>query len=121
MTRLTKIRPLLFASLLAIPLTGVALAPGARAGEEPDMLVLRVENGHFEPTGLVVKAKTPIRLKVVNQDEDAIEFESFDLNRERVVAPGQEVVVYLPALDPGTYEFFDDFHRDAGTGTIQAR
>jgi hypothetical protein len=29
--------------------------------------------------------------------------------------------VYLPALDPGTYPFFDDFHHDAGQGMITAQ
>lgn len=117
-------RTWLLAPLLALTLarlTGFGLATLARADDEAATPVLRVENGRFEPTELVVQANTPIRLKVVNAGKDAIEFESFDLNRERVVAPGQEIVVYLPALEPGTYKFFDDFHRDAGRGAIQAR
>jgi hypothetical protein len=57
----------------------------------------------------------------VNQKTEAVEFESFELNRERVIQPGQEVTVYLPALAPGTYRFFDDFHKDTGEGTITAR
>ena len=48
----------------------------------------------------------------MNQGSSAIEFESFELNRERVVQPGQTIIVKLPKLDPGQYHFFDDFHRE---------
>jgi hypothetical protein len=119
-----KSRSPLLAALLAAAVAGtgtLALAISAGADDEPAMPVLRIQDGRFEPATLVVEARTAFRLKVVNVGKDAAEFESFELNRERVVAPGQEVVVHLPALEPGSYRVFDDFHRDAGQGTIQAR
>lgn len=119
-----KTRSALLAALLALAVAApgvLGLATSARAGDEPAIPVLRVDNGRFEPATLVVKAKTALRLRVMNAGKEAIEFESFELNRERVVAPGQEIVVYLPALEPGSYKVFDDFHRGAGEGTIQAR
>ena len=112
------------ASRLSAAVLGIVVALGlgtvARADED-SMPVLRFQDGRFDPAELVVKAKTPFRLRVVNANPYAIEFESFELNRERVVQLGSEVVVYLPALDPGTYRFFDDFHHDAGNGTITAK
>jgi hypothetical protein len=107
------------ASLLAI-LAVLAFGPIVRADDEAPPMV-RFHDGRFEPDELVVKAKTPFRLRVVNATQAAIEFESFELNRERVVLPGAEIVVYLPALDPGSYKFFDDFHQGAGEGTITAK
>ena len=107
------------ALLLAI-LAVLAFGTMVRADDEA-MPVLRYHDGRFEPDELVVKAKTPFRLRVVNAAREAIEFESFELNRERVVLPGAEIVVYLPALDPGSYKFFDDFHHGAGEGTIIAK
>ena len=101
-------------------LAALAFGPIVRA-EDETLPVVRFHDGRFEPDELVVKAKTPFRLRVVNATQDAIEFESFELNRERVVLPGAEIVVYLPALDPGSYKFFDDFHHGAGEGTITAR
>jgi Cupredoxin-like domain len=101
-------------------LATLALGPIGRAEEEA-LPVLRFHDGTFEPGELVVKAKAPFRLRVVNETQEAIEFESFELNRERVVLPGAEIVVYLPALDPGSYKFFDDFHQGAGEGTITAK
>jgi cupredoxin-like protein len=68
-----------------------------------------------------VPAGQPLQLKVVNSGTSAIEFESFELNRERVVKPGASITVYLPSLNPGTYKFFDDLHHDAGNGTLTAK
>jgi plastocyanin len=83
---------------------------------------LTYRNGHFEPAALSVPAGVRVKLKVTNASDSAIEFESFELNRERVVPPGGTITVYLPSLGPGAYHFFDDFHREAGgQGTITAR
>jgi hypothetical protein len=38
------------------------------------------------------------------------EFESSSLHREKIVNPGSQIAVFVGPLDPGSYEFFDDFH-----------
>jgi plastocyanin len=73
-------------------------------------LPLAVHDGGFEPAQVKTPSGAKIRLEVTNQTASAIEFESFELNRERVIQPGQKVAVYLSGLAPGRYEFFDDFH-----------
>jgi hypothetical protein len=103
-------------AFVGLLLSGLAV----RAGEEPAP-VLRFDGHSFSPRELVVPAGSRLRLRIVNAGSDAIEFESLALNRERVVPPGEEVVLYLPALDRGAYRFVDDFHREAGEGTITAR
>ena len=60
-------------------------------------------------------------IKVVNGSTETIEFESFKLNREKAVTPGETIIVHLPALSPGTYDFYDDFHQDVPEGTIVAK
>jgi hypothetical protein len=114
-----RLRAVILAWLLAaaIPFVLPARAPA----EEDALPIIRFEEGRFDPGDLVVKAQTPFRLRVRNTTKEVVEFESFELNRERVVQPGQEIVVYLPALDPGTYPYFDDFHHAMGQGTITAR
>jgi Cupredoxin-like domain len=59
--------------------------------------------------------------KVINASKEAIEFESFTLNREKVVTPGETIIVHLPALRPGSYDFYDDFHQDVPEGSIVAK
>ncbi|HYR95817.1 MAG TPA: cupredoxin domain-containing protein [Candidatus Binatus sp.] len=85
-----------------------ALAGGAHAEEMT--VPLAVHDGGFEPARIKTASGAKIRLEVTNRTSSAIEFESFELNRERVIQPGQKVAVYLSGLSAGQYEFFDDFH-----------
>lgn len=81
-----------------------------------------VFEGHrFVPPNVAVPAGVAFTVRVANHDKAAIEFESFKLNREKVVEPGKSIVVRLPALKPGTYDFFDDFHDDVTPGVIVAK
>jgi hypothetical protein len=86
-----------------------------------DASEIHFRNGRFEPAQLVVPANTPFRVQVTNSDTAAIEFESFELHRERVVRPGQTITVLMAPVAPGTYKFFDDFHHDAAAGAILAK
>jgi plastocyanin len=99
-----------------------AVALGARTVWGDDAIPeIKLQNGRFEPAQLVVPAGTAFKVRVTNADQAAIEFESFELHRERVVQPGETITVYIPALAPGTYKFLDDFHRDTPEGAIVAR
>jgi len=82
---------------------------------------IRFENHRFAPQTLTVAANTPLEIRVVNLSRERIEFESFKLNREKVVEPGATVTVKLPALRAGAYDFFDDFHQDVPEGAIVAK
>ena len=84
-------------------------------------LVIRFENHRFSPQSLVVPANRPLQLRVVNLSNERIEFESFSLNREKVVEPSKSVTLNLPALRPGNYDFVDDFHDDVPAGVIAAK
>ena len=79
---------------------------------------LRFEHGNFAPAQLVVQANKPFKVKVTNGSDTAIEFESFELHRERVVPPGETITVHMPSLAPGSYQFFDDFHHEVPKGLI---
>ena len=82
---------------------------------------IKLEHGRFAPAQLVVPANTPFKVRVTNADGAAIEFESFELRRERVVQPGETITVFMPSLSPGTYEFVDDFHSSTPAGAIVAQ
>jgi plastocyanin len=78
---------------------------------------LTIRNHHFEPSTLTIKAGVKVRLTVHNAGNAPAEFESSELNREKVIAPGGTVTIYVGPLEPGTYPFFDDFDQ-ANRGQI---
>jgi heme/copper-type cytochrome/quinol oxidase subunit 2 len=98
----------------------VVMVGGAAVRADDAMPKITMKDGRFDPPELVVPADTAVQLQVTNADQAAIEFESFELHRERVIQPGQTITVYLPGLKAGRYPFFDDFHKTA-EGAIVAR
>ena len=103
-------RPLAASARLAAMVALLGL--GAPSLAEDRTVALAVEDRGFAPGEVDVPAGARVRLEVTNRTGAAIEFESFELNRERVVQPGQTVNVYVSGLEPGRYEFFDDFHQE---------
>jgi plastocyanin len=91
------------------------------AAHAADAIAIRFDKHHFTPQTLTVAAGQPLTIKVVNASNEAIEFESFMLNREVAMAPGESRTVRLPALSPGSYDFYDDFHQDVPEGKIVAK
>jgi Cupredoxin-like domain len=70
---------------------------------------LTIGESHFEPSTLRVPSGVKLQLHVRNARSGPAEFESSELNREKVIAPGSSSVIYVGPLAPGTYGFFDDF------------
>ena len=95
------------------------LTPALARADEP--LTVEFQNHHFVPDHLVVPAGVKFKLLVKNSDDTADEFESTELNREKLVAPGQTITVFLGPLDPGTYHIFGDFHQDTAQGVLEAK
>lgn len=111
-----KVSPLLAALLLAsfiVPLTPVS------AAENPTYTIT-IKDHRFEPAELKVPAGQKIKLIVKNTDPTAEEFESHDLQREKIIAGGAEAVITLRPLDKGTYKFFGEFHQDTAQGQLIA-
>jgi len=77
-----------------------------------------IENHTFIPDRIEMTAGEKHRLIVLNHDATPEEFESYELNREKVVAGKSKIVVFLPALDAGEYPFFGEFNPDTAQGRI---
>jgi high-affinity iron transporter len=106
------------AAAAAVAAVLMAGALPARADELP---ILVFHNHRFEPDRIQVPANTKFQLHVKNTDDTADEFESVDLNREKLVTPGQSITVFLGPLSPGEYKFFGDFHQDTAQGVLVAK
>ena len=82
---------------------------------------LAIHDHHFVPAELTVPAGTKIKLVIDNQDPTAEEFESYELNREKVVPANAQITVFVGPLEPGRYPVFGDFHKDSATGVLIAK
>lgn len=101
---------LMVAAFLFVPLD-------VGAAELPTYTVVAKE-GRLIPNTLNVPAGVRFKIVVRNQGHDAIEFESLQLRKEKVLAPGAESFVVIAPLKPGEYDFFDEFHPDTSRGRI---
>lgn len=81
---------------------------------------LILKNNTFSPAELKVPAGKKVRLVILNQDDSAEEFDSFDLNREKVLFPNKKSVIFIGPLKPGRYEYFGEFHPHSAQGAIVA-
>jgi hypothetical protein len=77
--------------------------------EEP-AITITLRDRQFVPSEVPVPAGVKVKLIVRNEQPTAAEFESASLHREKIVNAGSEITVFVGPLDPGSYEFFDDFH-----------
>jgi hypothetical protein len=98
---------------------GLFLASTA-AADMPTFKLL-VKDGRFTPEIIEVPADTRFRLEIKNEGPGATEFESTELKKELVLAPGvTRGLVFFP-LKAGSYKFFDEFHPETGKGQIVAK
>jgi hypothetical protein len=93
---------------------------GALHAEETTVLLI-IRNHKFEPTEVVIPAGQKVKLVIENQDSTPEEFESYELNREKVVPAKGSVVIFVGPLQAGRYPFFGDFNRDSAKGALVAK
>ena len=100
---------------------GVALlALSATVRAEVPSFTLEIRGHLFYPSELAIPADTKVRLIVINRDPTPEEFESYELNREKVIMGGAQAVIFLGPLPAGTYPFFGEFILDCLNGTEKA-
>jgi len=81
---------------------------------------LTIKNHQFSPKELIVPANEKIKLIIENQDPTVEEFESYDLNREKIVTGNGKITLFIGPLKPGEYKYFGEFHQDTAQGIIVA-
>lgn len=98
-----------------------ALLPMLAGAAEPQTYTLTLRNHRFVPAQLVIPANTKVKLLIVNEDATPEEFESHELNREKIVTGKGRITVFVGPLKPGKYPFFGEFHMDTAQGVLVAR
>ena len=99
----------------------LALVSAAVAAADAKEITLRIKDHKFVPAQLVVPANTKIKLIVVNEDPTPEEFESHELNREKIVTGKGTITVFIGPLKPGKYPFFGEFHQATAQGVVIAK
>lgn len=82
------------------------------------IFTLILEDHTFTPSTLKIPANEKVKLVIENKDNVAEEFDSFDLNREKVIFAGKKATIYIGPLKTGQYEYFGEFHPNSARGLI---
>jgi len=81
---------------------------------------IEIRNHLFYPSTFTVPANTKVKLMVYNQDDTSEEFESYELNREKVIMGKRKAVIFIGPLPPGEYPFFGEFNPKTAQGKVIA-
>jgi len=82
---------------------------------------LRIRDHLFFPSTLIIPANQKVKIRVINEDPTPEEFESFELNREKVIAAHSQTVIFIGPLEVGEYPFFGEFYPKTAQGVVVAK
>lgn len=109
----------LFAAAAVTSICAV-LTFSAAADDVPTFEIV-IKDHKFQPPVLEIPANKKVKLIVKNQDPTPEEFESYELNREKVIAGNSQAIVFVGPLEPGTYPYFGEFNMATAQGKIVAK
>lgn len=81
-------------------------------------IVLEIRDHLFFPSEVVIPKNTKVKLLIINKDKTPEEFESYELNREKVIPGNSKATVFIGPLKPGEYPFFGEFHPKTAQGKV---
>jgi hypothetical protein len=93
------------------------LSLNAKAVEE---FTIELKQHLFYPSRIEVPANQKVKLIIHNLDEQPEEFDSFDLNREKMIFAGRKAIIFIGPLKPGEYAFFGEYHPNTARGLVVA-
>ncbi|MDP1519553.1 cupredoxin domain-containing protein [Porticoccus litoralis] len=94
----------------------ILLAQTSMAGTP--VIELRIKDHLFFPETLEIPADTKVKLLVINEDPTPEEFESYELNREKVIPGNRKTVIFIGPLPQGEYPFFGEFYPKTAQGKV---
>ena len=85
------------------------------------VFTIEIKNHLFHPAEIVIPAQTKVKLIIHNKDQTTEEFESYELNREKIILGNRKGIVFIGPLEPGEYPYFGEFYPETALGKIIAR
>lgn len=107
-----------FCRFFSFKYLAIAIALPTLSFAAPPIFEIEIRNHLFEPDTLTIPANTKVKLIVYNRDATPEEFESFELNREKVIMGGRKAIIFVGPLRPGEYPFFGEFNPQTALGKI---
>jgi len=108
----------LFQSAATFSIALSALAVSALSLAATPEIELIIKDHLFFPATIVIPAGQKVRVRIFNQDPTPEEFESFELNREKLVVGNGQTVIFIGPLAPGEYPFFGEFYPKTAQGMV---
>jgi hypothetical protein len=103
---------------MAVSIAMASLSGPVLAGD-PEFTI-QLHEHRFSPSEVKVPAGAKVKLIIENQDSTPEEFDSFALNREKIVFPNSKGIVFIGPLKPGRYEFMGEFNQSSAKGVVIA-
>jgi hypothetical protein len=100
----------------------LALAPAfavCSAFAAPPVVQIEIRDHLFYPPEVLIPADTKVKLLVKNLDPTPEEFESYELNREKVISGNSQAVIFIGPLPAGEYPFFGEFNPKTAQGKVR--
>lgn len=97
----------------------LALLP-AFAMAADNEFAITIKDHKFSPSEVRVPAGQKVKLIIENQDSTPEEFESHELNREKIIAPRSKAAIWIGPLKPGKYPFMGEFNQATAKGVVIA-
>lgn len=79
---------------------------------------LTLKDHLFFPSQITIPANQKVKLIVENLDPTPEEFDSFALNREKVIFARQKATIFIGPLKPGEYSFFGEYNPNTARGIV---
>jgi len=103
-------------NLMIFILLSVA-AVAVQAADKPEFTLV-IKDHKFQPAELTIPAGVKVVIIVDNQDPTPEEFESHELQREKVIPGKTKAKIFVGPLEPGTYPFFGEFNEATAQGKL---
>ena len=83
-------------------------------------ITLTIKDHQFSPAEVRIPAGQKVKLIIDNQDASPEEFESHELNREKIIPAKSKGAVFIGPLKAGKYPFFGEFNQATARGVVIA-
>lgn len=103
---------------IRLSIAALALSASTVALAEPRVFDIDIKDHHFSPPQVTIPAGEKVQLRVHNRDATPEEFESYELNREKVIPGNSRAIIFVGPLKAGSYPFFGEFNQATAQGRL---